>query len=52
MWANPIGLIIAGIIALTTLIAIIIEDIYLWTQGHDSLFGKMFGDFDAMAAKA
>lgn len=52
MWANPIGLIVAGVVALITVIGLVIEDIYQWSQGNDSLFGRMFGQFDAFAEKA
>jgi len=52
MWANPIGLIVAGAVALLVVIGAIIEDVYQWIKGNDSLFGSLFGSFDAFAAKA
>lgn len=52
MWLNPVGLIVAGVIALITVIGLVIEDIYHWINGNESLFGQMFGAFDQLSARA
>lgn len=41
MLLNPAGLMIAGIVALSTAIILLIEDIYNWAQGNESVVGDL-----------
>ena len=41
MLLNPAGLMIAGIVALGTAIVLLIEDMYQWVQGNESVVGDL-----------
>lgn len=50
LWAMmaPIAPIIAGVTALWA----VIDDLYSWVKGEDSLAGELFGDFESLAKAA
>lgn len=50
LWAMmaPIAPIIAGVTALW----VVIDDLYSWVKGEDSLAGELFGDFEPLARAA
>lgn len=41
MLLNPAGLMIAGIVALSTAIVLLIEDMYQWVKGNESVVGDL-----------
>lgn len=49
---NPAGLLTAALVGLLVVIGLIVEDVYHWIKGNDSLFGNFFGSFDKVAQKA
>lgn len=46
MLLNPVGLIIAGVVALGTAIILLIEDIYHWVAGNESAIGDLLGSWE------
>jgi hypothetical protein len=50
--ANPIVAIIVGVIAALVAVGLIIEDIYYWVNGGDSVIGDHLGTWDEWSKKA
>lgn len=51
MLLNPAGLMIAGIVALGTAIVLLIEDIYNWVQGNESVVGDLIATWFEFVTK-
>lgn len=51
MLLNPAGLMIAGIVALGTAIVLLIEDLYHWVQGNESVVGDLLSSWAEFATK-
>ena len=51
MLLNPAGLMIAGIVALGTAIVLLIEDMYQWVQGNESVVGDLIATWFEFVTK-
>lgn len=51
MLLNPAGLMIAGIVALGTAIVLLIEDMYQWVQGNESVVGDLIAIWSEFVTK-
>lgn len=51
MLLNPAGLMIAGIVALSTAIVLLIEDMYQWVQGNESVVGDLIATWFEFVTK-
>lgn len=51
MLLNPAGLMIAGIVALRTAIVLLIEDMYQWVQGNESVVGDLIATWFEFVTK-
>ena len=51
MLLNPAGLMIAGIVALGTAIVLLIEDMYQWVQGNESVVGDLIATWFEFVSK-
>ena len=51
MLLNPAGLMIAGIVALGTAIVLLIEDMYNWVQGNESVVGDLIATWFEFVTK-
>lgn len=51
MLLNPAGLMIAGIVALGTAIVLLIEDMYQWVQGNESIVGDLIATWFEFVTK-
>ena len=51
MLLNPAGLMIAGIVALGTAIVLLIEDMYQWVKGNDSVIGDLIATWFEFVTK-